>query len=130
MARTRNWSANTYAEVFVRLDHEQPIGDVARATGLTYQQVDYFATQLKLKPNEAPPCTNMPTPELVNEWHEKVREEIANSPTVPGPLSPERKAELDAEIAGCIELVKQAASQFGMTARRFLWECTRDARSA
>lgn len=126
MARTRNWSAETYAEVFVRLDHGQKIGHVARCSGLTYQQVDYFATQLKLNPEELPPCTNPPTNDMVTAWHEKVLAEIAAQPAEVTP-NPEQ---LEAEIVGCIDLVRQAASQFGMTPRKFLWLCTTHARSA
>ena len=43
--------------------------------------------------------------------------------------SPEQLAELDAEVGGCIDLVKQAAAQFGISPRRFLHMAITDARS-
>jgi hypothetical protein len=149
MARTRNWSARTAAEVFVRINHlEQPTQRVADAVGLTFQQVHHFKRELLANPTQLPPC-NWPTTEAEFEAirvavveqsaaedkaaHDAHVERVANRRA----LSIDRggppqilTAELDAEIGGCIDLVRQAAAQFGMTPRKFLWLCSTDARSA
>lgn len=149
MARTRNWSARVAVEVFVRLNHlEQPTQRVADACGLSYQQVHHFKRELLRDPSKVPPC-NWPT---TSEEFETIRAEVVAAAAAEDKaahdahverianrraLSIDRggppqilTAELDAEIGGCIDLVKQAASQFGMTARKFLWLCSTDARSA
>lgn len=123
MTRSRDWPANTYAEVFVRLDHGQKIAHVARATRLTYQQVLHFSRQLKDNPEAAPPNTELPSAEDVEVWHGKIAaEEEAKAAGTPD--------ELEAEVNGCIELVKAAAAQFKMTPRKFLWLAMTSARSA
>lgn len=148
MARTRNWPSRTSVEVFVRCNHlEQPTQRIADACGLTFQQVHHFRRELKRDPSKVPACNWVGTTEEFEAIraevvaqaaaedkaaHDAHVERIANRRA----LSIDRggppqilTAELDAEIGGCIELVKQAASQFGMTARKFLWLCTTDARS-
>lgn len=45
-------------------------------------------------------------------------------------LTIKERQELEAEVEGCIDLVWKAASQYGISARRFLWLCSTNARSA
>lgn len=141
MARTRNWEPRLLAEVFVRLDHGQSTAKVARLTGLSYQQVSHFEQQMRAEPSRLPSNVRTVDPETVNELHAQVAEELERerqaatvtdasgvSRRIAGTLaSPE---EIEAEVVGCIDLVRASAAQLGISPRRFLWLCSTHARSA
>ena len=133
MARTRNWPALTVAEVMVRLGLGQSIYRVAKATGLTYMQVKHFASQ------ERPTNLRLPTDEQMVQVRTAVAaadeaDEAADTAALAAKknngLTPEQQAAYEEEIGGCIDLVRQAASLFGVTPRQFLHKAMTDARSA
>jgi hypothetical protein len=141
MARARNWHARTAAEVYIRLAIlDQPTQRVADATGLSYQQVHYFAKELKANPGRVPPCAFPNTPAEFEAIRAEVEaataKEDAATPAAQSTrlvtvakIPPDQLPALDEEITGCIELVKQAASQFGISPRAFLHLCITHARS-
>lgn len=148
MGRTRNWSADTSAEVFIRLfDLKQNHARVARATGLTYQQVSYFVrgcTDDKLPDGVDITQENVdrlrPVVEAASaaedaEVHAVTQRRLANTRALADAKQSARAAPIDSaalndEVEGCIDLVRQAAAQFGITPRHFLWLCSTHARSA
>ncbi len=131
MARHRNWDPRTWAEVFVRIvDLKQSPYRVAKATGLSYMQVQHWASQVT--DTHVPPNLVLPSEETIEEVRTLViaaseAEDVAARATKAQPID---EAALNAEVEGCIDLVRQAASQFGITPRRFLWLCSTHARSA
>lgn len=129
MARHRNWDARVYAEVVVRLvEFDQNAHKVAVKTGLNYVQVRHFEAQLT--PGALPPNLAYPTPEQMDEVRAKVAADVeAELLQAPKPVVTSGD-EFDAEVAGCIDLVKKCAAEFGISARRFLHICLTDARSA
>lgn len=131
MARHRNWSARTWAEVYVRICLlDQSPYRVAKATGLTYMQVQHFAKQCT--DTHLPTNTNIPSAEELATIRAEVEaqsaaEDAAAATTVRAPID---TAALTEEVNNCIDLCKQVAAQFGITPRHFLWLCSTSARSA
>jgi hypothetical protein len=130
MARHRNWHPLVWAEVLIRIvELEQNPYRVAKATGLNYIQVKHFADGCNGR--HVPTNLVLPTPEQIEEVRARVEAaSAAEDAAVAVKSQPVDALALAEEITGCIELVKQAASQFRMTPRHFLWLCSTDARSA
>lgn len=150
MSRHRNWDPRTYAEVYFRLVHKgQSVSRIAKATGLTYMQVQHFKDQTT--ETTAPQNTRLPTPEIIEEIrveveaataaeeaamvadaHKKVEaasERARARAAQKAEVAAELNVEAESEIEGCIDLVRQAANQLGMTTRYFLWRCLTHPRS-
>jgi len=129
MARHRNWDVRVWAEALIRLtEFDQNPHKVAVKTGMTYVQIRHFAAQLT--PGALPPNLGYPTPEQMEEVRAKVAADVeAELLQAPKPVITSGD-EFDAEVAGCIDLVKKCAAEFGISARRFLHICLTDARSA
>lgn len=136
MGRVRNWDPRVYAEVLTRLDYfGQSASRVAQATELSTLQVAQFKSFLDNNPGKLPSNRVMPTQELVTAVKESLTASIPTEEP-PRPHGRPRKAKpaidtaaLLGEVEGCIDLAKQVAAQYGITARSFLHQCLTHARS-
>lgn len=135
MARTRNWDPRVAAEVFVRLDHGQPIAQIARRVGLSYQQVQHFQQEAQKDTTKMPHNQRGYDVDRIPELHASVKAEldlVASAASIGGArirgavASPEQ---IDAEVCGCIDLVRQSAAELGISTRRFLHLALTHARS-
>jgi hypothetical protein len=144
MTNTAKWKTPILlTEMLQRRDvYGHTYDQIADAHGLNRAQVYYAISQIQGKLWSDEPALQAKQEQREIDITQKLLAELGEPPSNvvrrgPGrprsmqqALSPEQCTELDAEIAGCIDLVKQAASQFGISARQFLHACITNARSA
>jgi hypothetical protein len=135
MARIRNWDPYVYAAVFHRLDHfKQSAAHVARMTEMSHMQVRAFKEELD--GGTLPSNSRMVTPEHFSSVKAALEFSVPKEEP-PRPVGRPRKPArppidadaLNAEVEGCIDLAKQVAAVYGITARNFLHACLTNARS-
>lgn len=138
MARHRDWSAQTWAEVYVRtIDFKQNPAVVARATGLTYQQTRHWAQQW----GSAKDISSVPglSVELVTAVRERVGREVSAADAQRVELAREKREiptmlSADPELAAAVEAYTHGATttanDFGLTAAQFLTLCATYAQNA
>lgn len=137
MARTRNWSFQQRLEIVIRHEmFQQPYRHIAEHVGLNYQQVRNY---LKSQPTPTiDMLANLPAlQEEANRMMDQIKEDLDTGHEIAPklsqakePLTPEQRAELDAEVKGCIQMAREVASQYGISPRRFLHDCITNPESA